>query len=386
VVGPVSMHPQFGSPFGYAEYGRGEPSMASPPAPELMQALLRQKQHQQERKEAVRAANRRSATTSRARKRAVQEEMEAHNQILRRRTQVLALLPDLILAVDAEGRITYSSEACKGLLGAESYEMVDASVTTVVAPECRESLRLLLGEKLGSAGSLAAHAPHPCSSSRMCFLRRDGSRVWCEMNVGVRMSPVSSSSGGSCSSDEDAASESKSVASSGVCVPTELVMSLRQVGGSDVMRVSCGVMSLVDTRAGADTKGEKPAGSSSGSSSSSCDGEDEHSDGSTYSAGSGYSCSSQRKRKVENREHQEHHKKHKAGGGSSCGSDNNSTGASNSGHSTTEDNRSSHVGGGRSGGGGAALLSPSEVEEKRRCRGAPVTGTDSTSGGDSETS
>lgn len=81
-----------------------------------MQQLMEQQAAEELRKSAKRAANRRSASTCRARKKFLVENMAEANSRMRKRSRVLSLLPDMILAMRRDGIITYASENCRQFL------------------------------------------------------------------------------------------------------------------------------------------------------------------------------------------------------------------------------------------------------------------------------
>lgn len=87
-------------------------------APVHVQRLVEQQVQEEMRKSAKRAANRRSATTCRARKRQLMENMAEANERMRKRCRVLALHPDMILAFGRDGVVTYASENCVRYLDA----------------------------------------------------------------------------------------------------------------------------------------------------------------------------------------------------------------------------------------------------------------------------
>ena len=81
-----------------------------------MQQLVVAQQAEEMRKNAKRAANRRSASTCRQRRKFLVENMADANNRMRKRARVLSLLPDMILAMRRDGVITYASENCSHFL------------------------------------------------------------------------------------------------------------------------------------------------------------------------------------------------------------------------------------------------------------------------------
>lgn len=77
--------------------------------PQSIALLLADARRKEERTKAKRVANRKSACSSRARKKALVEEMTKANAWLRRQAMILSLLPDLVIAITVDGKITFCS-------------------------------------------------------------------------------------------------------------------------------------------------------------------------------------------------------------------------------------------------------------------------------------
>lgn len=77
------------------------------PVPQNVMMLLQDSRKRAEKREAKRLANRKSASTSRARKKALVKEMTEMNVRLRRQALILSLLPDLVVAVTEQGKVTF---------------------------------------------------------------------------------------------------------------------------------------------------------------------------------------------------------------------------------------------------------------------------------------
>jgi hypothetical protein len=77
--------------------------------PQPIVMLLQDARRKEDKRTAKRVANRKSACTSRARKKALVEEMTKTNARLRRQAMILALLPDLVIAITVDGEITFCS-------------------------------------------------------------------------------------------------------------------------------------------------------------------------------------------------------------------------------------------------------------------------------------
>ena len=112
-----------------------------------------QQRRQEERRRLKRAANRKSACTSRARKKAYVEEMTCANAQLRWRAQILELLPDITIAVrpasdgakpGADALISYMSAAAHRELGYDIDQLLELPIEQLIAPQCRGALRAML--------------------------------------------------------------------------------------------------------------------------------------------------------------------------------------------------------------------------------------------------
>jgi PAS domain-containing protein len=79
------------------------------PIPHQVWQLLLEQRAIEEKKMAKRLVNRKSASTSRARKKKLVEEMAQNNARLRRQAIILSLLPDLVMAITTDGEITFCS-------------------------------------------------------------------------------------------------------------------------------------------------------------------------------------------------------------------------------------------------------------------------------------
>jgi len=79
------------------------------PIPGPLKLMLADAKRREEKKTLKRAANRKSASESRARKKAFVEEMTKTNERLKRHAQILALLPDLVVCIQLDGKITFVS-------------------------------------------------------------------------------------------------------------------------------------------------------------------------------------------------------------------------------------------------------------------------------------
>mmetsp|Transcript_21507 Transcript_21507/g.46735 ORF Transcript_21507/g.46735 Transcript_21507/m.46735 type:complete len:1021 (-) Transcript_21507:158-3220(-) len=112
-----------------------------PQAVALLAADMRRKE---EKRLAKRLANRKSACTSRARKKALIEEMTKDNARLRRQALILSFLPDPVVAISTDGVITFGSMQVERVLKHEVSDLIGANIEDIIVPSSRESIRRLI--------------------------------------------------------------------------------------------------------------------------------------------------------------------------------------------------------------------------------------------------
>jgi len=120
------------------------------PIPHAVQILVGETRKSEQRRSAKRIANRKSACTSRARKKALVAEMTKTNARLRRQAVILSLLPDLVIAIQDDGTITFCSAQVERVLRHKVSHMIGANIGDVLTPASRTSLFSLI-KKLVSA-------------------------------------------------------------------------------------------------------------------------------------------------------------------------------------------------------------------------------------------
>lgn len=121
---------------------------SSQPVLRCSQRILEEQRRQDEKRRVKRAANRKSASTSRARKKAFVDDMTAKNERMKQHALVLAMLPDLVLAVCRTGEMTYVSPACQWLLLHSPDEITGANIFELVTHDCHPLLRRMISENL----------------------------------------------------------------------------------------------------------------------------------------------------------------------------------------------------------------------------------------------
>ena len=113
--------------------------------PPKMTLLLQEARKRADKRHAKRLANRQSACTSRARKKALVEEMTALNARLRRQALILSLLPDLVICLDPDGiRMTFTSAQVERVLHHATTDLVGAPLMDLIEPGSRDALSRFL--------------------------------------------------------------------------------------------------------------------------------------------------------------------------------------------------------------------------------------------------
>lgn len=116
------------------------------PVPQYVGLLLTEARRKQKKKHAKRIANRRSASTSRARKKKYVEEMKVTNARLKRQALILSLLPDLVMAINTDGEITFCSAQVERVLKHKIDDLIGANFSTLLVPASRDALVSLISE------------------------------------------------------------------------------------------------------------------------------------------------------------------------------------------------------------------------------------------------
>lgn len=112
--------------------------------PQAVALLLADTRRKEEKRQAKRLANRKSACTSRARKKALIEEMTKDNARLRRQALILSYLPDPVVAISTEGVITFCSMQVERVLKHKVQGLVGANIEDIIVPSSREAIRRLI--------------------------------------------------------------------------------------------------------------------------------------------------------------------------------------------------------------------------------------------------
>lgn len=106
--------------------------------------MLTEMKRREEKKHAKRLANRKSASTSRARKKALVQEMTELNARLKRQALILSLLPDLVIVVNLDGVVTFCNEQVERVLSHKGADLVGTKLVDILVPSSRRRLENLM--------------------------------------------------------------------------------------------------------------------------------------------------------------------------------------------------------------------------------------------------
>jgi PAS domain-containing protein len=146
------------------------------PVPQSVALLLGDAQRKEKKRKAKRVANRKSASTSRARKKALVEEMTKINARLKRQALILALLPDLVIAITTDGEITFCSDQVQNVLMYNIDDLMGAKLRSLVAPDSRDALGSLMKAIVKSENRQASREAHSAQGRAVTKRRRSSPR------------------------------------------------------------------------------------------------------------------------------------------------------------------------------------------------------------------
>ncbi|KAL7576647.1 hypothetical protein ACA910_005581 [Epithemia clementina (nom. ined.)] len=122
------------------------------PVPQTVSLLLADAKRKEDKRNAKRIANRRSASTSRARKKAYVQEMTELNARLKRQALILSLLPDMVIVIGVDGNITFCSAQVERVLRYNMKEIEGMNLADLLIPASRDKLNRLIKQLLGMKG------------------------------------------------------------------------------------------------------------------------------------------------------------------------------------------------------------------------------------------
>lgn len=146
--------------------------------PQYLALLLAEARRKHRKKNAKRVANRKSASTSRARKKALVEEMTRTNARLKRQALILSLIPDLVVAISSNGEITFCSAQVEKVLQHKADDLVGAQLSNLLLPASREALGTLVNGLVIAEKSKAAANGQPAEAGH-------GTKQKMQSNAGI---------------------------------------------------------------------------------------------------------------------------------------------------------------------------------------------------------
>ncbi|KAL3801121.1 hypothetical protein HJC23_002414 [Cyclotella cryptica] len=114
------------------------------PIPNTVRIVLEDARKRDEKKHAKRMANRISASTSRARKKQLIDELTAAHAKLRRHALILAHLPDPVVVIGTGGEIKFCSVQLQRLLKLEADDLLGSNIEHLIVPDSRGAIRRLI--------------------------------------------------------------------------------------------------------------------------------------------------------------------------------------------------------------------------------------------------
>jgi PAS domain-containing protein len=151
------------------------------PVPQYLALLLAEARRKHKKKNSKRLANRKSASTSRARKKALVEEMTRTNARLKRQALILSLIPDVVVAISSDGEITFCNAQAERVLHHKVDDLIGAKLSDLLVPASREALSTLVkGLASAEKNKASGHGTKNCVAEK-----RDSSADRAESKVEV---------------------------------------------------------------------------------------------------------------------------------------------------------------------------------------------------------
>ena len=114
--------------------------------PQAVSLLLADARRKEQKRQAKRIANRKSACTSRARKKAQIDQLMSDNARLRRQEMILSYLPDPVMVISPQGTITFCNKQVEHLFRHKIGELESANIEDLMIPRSRGVMKKLIRE------------------------------------------------------------------------------------------------------------------------------------------------------------------------------------------------------------------------------------------------
>jgi len=123
--------------------------------PQAVAILLADARRKEEKRQAKRIANRKSACTSRARKKAQIDQLMNENAQLRRMELILSYLPDPVIVISPQGVITFCSMQLERVFKHKVNDLVGANIEDLMIPKSRGVIKKLIRDMLAAEQELS---------------------------------------------------------------------------------------------------------------------------------------------------------------------------------------------------------------------------------------
>mmetsp|Transcript_20762 Transcript_20762/g.33966 ORF Transcript_20762/g.33966 Transcript_20762/m.33966 type:complete len:817 (+) Transcript_20762:170-2620(+) len=123
--------------------------------PQAVAILLADARRKEEKRQAKRIANRKSACTSRARKKAKIDQLMNENAQLRRLELILSYLPDPIIVVSPAGAITFCNTQVERVFKHKVSDLVGVNIEDLMIPKSRGVMKKLIRDMLAAEQELS---------------------------------------------------------------------------------------------------------------------------------------------------------------------------------------------------------------------------------------
>ena len=123
--------------------------------PQAVAILLADARRKEEKRQAKRIANRKSASTSRARKKAQIDQLMNENAQLRRLELILSYLPDPVIVISSSGVITFCSMQLERVFKHKVCDLVGANIEELMIPKSRGVVKKLIRYLLAAEQELS---------------------------------------------------------------------------------------------------------------------------------------------------------------------------------------------------------------------------------------
>ena len=142
--------------------------------PQAVAILLADARRKEEKRQAKRIANRKSACTSRARKKAKIDQLMNENAQLRRLELILSYLPDPIIVVSPTGVVTFCNAQVERVFKHKVNELLGANIEDVLIPKSRVVIKKLIRDMLVAEQELSENVSGDAAIAKKKMKSKNG--------------------------------------------------------------------------------------------------------------------------------------------------------------------------------------------------------------------